>query len=852
MKCFFTAVAFLLFTQGHSIAQFSDDFSDGNLDGWEGNANHFIVNLQGQLQLNAPVGSTNSWLYTSVSFEDSMSWDIYLKLDFAPSTSNQLRIYLGLNSTDVATGSGYFLEIGAGGDQDALELKYQEGGSIQTLASSTPGLVANEPVELRLQVTKNSNGLWQCFNTIGVIPELLFSTTHDLLPLSGLNTFGIYCKYTDSRRDKFFFDDISIQPIVADVTAPTWLSILVIDTNSVLLLFDEVLDPVSAGNAANYVLTPGNLNPDAIVVAGNQVTLTWDEPFISQQHYIITISNIRDAAGNILLSSVMGFDFLQVDQAQVYEILITEIMADPTPVVGLPDAEYLEIHNNSIKIFNLADYKIKIGTTEKSLPDRLLLSGEYIIITDDSNASLFSSFGTVIGIDNFPALTNSGTTITLLNNNGDILQEIKYSLDWYQDVVKSNGGWSLELINSEPQCNEASNWAATQNLSGGTPGMQNSQWQQTPDVDGPILLSLYSGVPGEIEIRFNEKLDEILMLDPGLYPFNPVLDISNIELSDPSTVKIHLITPLQQGVIYQLFPFRPVDCFGNEGFSSDTITFGVVSIAEPGDVLINEILFNPATGGSRFIEIINASNKFIALNKLAIARLSTNDIFPIASNEILGPGEIAVFTPDRDDILSRYEVPRPLKLYELSLPAWDDKSDDAAILSMGIIIDSFTYSAEWHHPVISDQNGVSLERISISVPTSSSSSWHSASSLSGYATPTGPNSQMIGLPVATPPFTIINRHFSPNDDGFKDFLLIDFELESGNDVASIWAYNLEGREIRQILSNETIGTTALIQWDGRNAEGLLAEMGIYLIFIHLWDTDGNTKQYQESCALVKR
>src|SRR6187431_3407649 len=99
------------------FGQFSDDFSDGNLDGWQGSVPDFIVNGDQQMQLNAPSGSTNTWIYTPVTFTDSMVWELYFKLDFAPSTSNQLKIYLGLNASDLSLASGYFLEIGASGDQ---------------------------------------------------------------------------------------------------------------------------------------------------------------------------------------------------------------------------------------------------------------------------------------------------------------------------------------------------------------------------------------------------------------------------------------------------------------------------------------------------------------------------------------------------------------------------------------------------------------------------------------------------------------------------------------------------------------------------------------------------------------
>jgi hypothetical protein len=255
--------------------QFSDDFSDGNLDGWSGDISHFVVNGNQQLQLMAPVGSTNSWIHTPVTFSDSMIWEMYIKLDFAPSTSNQLRIYLGLSGTDPATSSGYFLEIGTTGDQDSLELKYLDQGVSQSLGASSPGLVGIEPVEMRIRVIKKSNGAWECYKLGGVVPELLFIANHNLLPLSALNTFGYACKYTDTRRDKFYFDDINLQRITADTTAPRCLSIQVMDNHTVTLLFDELLDENSAVDPSHYTLTPGGTHPASVVLDQNRVYLNW-------------------------------------------------------------------------------------------------------------------------------------------------------------------------------------------------------------------------------------------------------------------------------------------------------------------------------------------------------------------------------------------------------------------------------------------------------------------------------------------------------------------------------------------------------------------------------------------------
>src|SRR5688500_17866975 len=199
MKCFFLLIVFGVLPFA-TYAQFTDDFSDGDLNAWQGDTGHFIINPAEELQLNAPAGSTSSWIYTTTIFADSMTWEMSIRLDFAPSTSNQLRVYLALSSPDFSSASGYLLEIGASGDTAALLLKYLSSGVSQDIGSSVPGFVANEPVELKLRVNKHNNGVWEVFDISESIPVLLFTAMHDLIPLSVMNTFGFSLKYTDTRR----------------------------------------------------------------------------------------------------------------------------------------------------------------------------------------------------------------------------------------------------------------------------------------------------------------------------------------------------------------------------------------------------------------------------------------------------------------------------------------------------------------------------------------------------------------------------------------------------------------------------------------------------------------------------
>jgi len=835
-------------------AQFADDFSDGNLSGWEGDTSNFRVNAAQQLQLNAPSGTTQSWMYHPVDFSDSMTWSIWLRLDFAPSTSNQLRLYLGLTSPDLASATGYLLEIGATGDQDMLEFKFQENGAITAVAASAPALVATEPVEIHLRITYRE-GQWTFERYVGTQTELIFSAAHQTVPLTGLSHFGILCRYTETRRDRFYFDDIDISPISPDTTPPLCLDLEATGPHTVQLIFNELLNEATVYDAQHYTLLPGDHHPVSIEYQPPVITLQFADPFISLQPYLLSINGITDLAGNVMEGDIKEFAYVAIESALPGDILITEIMADPTPAVGLPDAEFVEIFNASNKILQLADYEFRAGSTERTLPGGLFYPGEYAIICATAIVDQFEPFGRVIGVGTMPALTNGGATVSISHISGDIIHAVSYTDQWYGDPVKANGGWTLEMINPHALCPLSGNWRASVHPLGGTPAQVNSLWAPEADTDGPILLSVLANDGTVIELRFNEKLDVVLMENPMAYAFQPALDVASVMVTGESTVVLNLATSMQPGIGYILQPFDAYDCQGNHSVITTSYIFGLVESPEPGDVLINEILFNPATGGSRFIEIINVSQKYINLGSLSIGRFtaSQQQSFPITIQEALPPGGIAAFTPSPADILSRYTVPHPENLHSATLPSWNDKTDHVALLSGIAFIDSFTYSSTWHHPVIADQNGVSLERVSTQAPSSLASTWHSASGVSGYATPTGPNSQQIsGNPTGDKPFTLANKTFSPDGDGFKDFVALHFQLEAGDYTGSVIVYDLEGREIYQIINNESLGTSSIVQWDGRTAEGLPAEMGIYILFIRLWDVQGNVKEYQEACALARR
>ena len=82
---------------------------------------------------------------------------------------------------------------------------------------------------------------------------------------------------------------------------------------------------------------------------------------------------------------------------------------------------------------------------------------------------------------------------------------------------------------------------------------------------------------------------------------------------------LNLTAPLEIGLDYQVTVRDDLlDCNGNEiGLSNEAI-IAVPEPIEEQDIIINEVLFNPETGGSDFLELYNKTNKTIDLSTLVL------------------------------------------------------------------------------------------------------------------------------------------------------------------------------------------------------------------------------------------
>lgn len=861
-------ICFSIFISLVMSAQFADDFSDNNLDenpAWTGNVSDFIVS-NGELRLNAPVAGTSA-IFAPANLPDSAVWEFYLRLEFAPSTSNLLRIYLQSDKTDLTTANGYFMEIGETGNNDALRFFRADNGAAVLLAAGTIGQVANEPVEFRCRISRTAIGEWLVETDYTGGSNFQTETSFNDFTYHGEpGFFGIQCTYTSTRRDKFFFDDIKVYTITPDTTAPALLGAEPSSDNSVVINFDEPLDSVSATTLSNYDLDGGIGEPEMVIFknpAKTTLELFFNQSFTNFQAYTLSAANIQDQAFNIAPLQTASFLFFKPEKPALFDVLITEIMADPSPVIGLPDAEYIEIYNRSNKVLSLKNWKFSDNSSQQSLPDTLLNPGRYFIICDDSQAGNFAAFGKTIPLPSFPALTNTGESLTLSDDEGNVIHSVQFSDSWYNDSGKRDGGWSLEMINPDAPCSGGENWSASTNLNGGTPGSINSVFNPAPDNVSPYLLAAFPASSTEILLNFSEGVDFQKAANPQNYLLTPSVSILRSEAQSPlfNMVKLTLTSPLEAGTIYTLTIKNELeDCTGNSFGEENQKLIALPEKMAAGEVVINEVLFNPSTGGADFLELYNRSSKVFNAADLKIANIGTTstDVKSIFQNQLFFPGDYLTLSEDIENISANYTVARPDLLLETDLPSWSDDTGNVTIYTddvlAPIIIDSLNYSEDWHNVLLDDKEGVSLERLSAESETQNKNNWNSAAATAGFATPTAKNSQSVGPPVSAIDdyFQIEPTTISPDGDEIDDFLLIRYELDEPDYTANIKIFDAIGRHVKSVAQNLLLGRQGFLRWDGETDQFEKTKTGIYVIWIEIFSPSGTKKLFKKSCVVASK
>lgn len=841
-------------------SQLADSFSDSNFSAappWTGTPGAWTVNAQRQLQSTHPVANSAFWLSTPNALAMGAEWSLWLRLAFAPSSANYVDVWLLAQTPapDAAGNTGYFVRIG--GTQDDICLYRKDPSGTVKLIDGPDGVTAGSDNRLRLQVLRSAGGKFLLRHAPESGPFISDGQATDATYTSGAYFALLVRQSTASFFGKHYFDDILIAPFASDTLAPSILATRAPDDSTVEIRFSEPPDPAGI-NGNNFTLAGLGAPRSAVIdpVDATLVQLRFSISLPADTPLLLTVRHISDSWGNELVQDTDRFFY---HPPRYHDVLLSEIMADPDPPRALPPQEYVELHNRSVFPICLRGWRLATPTTRSApLPNYWLQPDSFVLLTGTAAAPAFAPFGPALGIGSFPALDNDGTLLQLLDAAGRSIHALAYQRGWYRSAVKDDGGWSLELIDPGNPCGGAENWRASEDARGGTPAARNSVAASVPDHIGPILLRAWAPDNRHIVTEFSEPLDS-LQAARSLFQLDGGLQVVAARPLPPlfRTIALQVNDTLRQGRVYRLGAAGTVDCSGNALRSDYTVPVGLAADPVPGNLVINELLYQPRTGGAEYVELfvqgatVDASHLFLATRTSTGAfntpkRLSETALF-------FYPDEYHVLTGDDTDVSNRYFVAHPAWLHLVaSLPALSDDGATVALLNdRGQVLDEVPYSPRWQFPLLADAHGVALERLDPQAPSAARDNWHSAAETAGFGTPTARNSQYRGAAGAGM-LSVEPAVISPDNDGFNDVALIGYELEESGYVANLTVYDALGHPQRHLVQNALLGRSGRWNFDGLDDVGRPLAVGTYLLLAELFHPDGNRKLYKRTVTIARK
>jgi hypothetical protein len=545
-----------------------------------------------------------------------------------------------------------------------------------------------------------------------------------------------------------------------------------------------------------------------------------------------------------------------------YDVVIDELMADPTPVVSLPAVEFIEIKNTTNVNINLLGWRVSNNSsTSGALASYILKPDSFLIICSSGSVAALSAYGPTLSVTSFPSIGNDADILSIKNSVGKTIHSVSYTIDWYQNAVKKDGGWTLEMIDTKNPCGGIDNWKASVDVKGGTPGVKNSVDAINNDTKAPQLLRTYTNNANQIVAVFNEPVDSTSAAIANNYTFSNGITIVSAVPQAPvfQNVVLNLSGTIVSGTIYNLTVTNVTDCKGNSIGGFNKARSGLPVDADSLDMVINEILFNPKPNGYDYLEFYNKSTKIVDANKLFVANKNTAGT--IANVKKLSEQPYLIFPQDFTTITesalwvkNNYLVANPDWLIEIpTMPSMNDDEGNPILLNFqGKIVDIVNYKDDWHFKLIDNKEGISLERIDYNITTQNADSWHSASFSSGYGTPTAKNSQYNNGGLGNGEITISPKIFSPDNDGQDDILTINYTFTDRGNLANVIIFDASGVAVRYLKRNDLLGFTGKWIWDGLNDKGEKLATGIYIVWAEVFNTTGKKKQYKNSVVLARR
>ncbi|MBE6328022.1 MAG: hypothetical protein E7077_13385 [Bacteroidales bacterium] len=340
-----------------------------------------------------------------------------------------------------------------------------------------------------------------------------------------------------------------------------------------------------------------------------------------------------------------------------------------------------------------------------------------------------------------------------------------------------------------------------------------------------------------ITVLWSEKIKvESLSVDPG--------DALEFLGSDEKKTRFRIVKADSFGE-YEI-PVSICDIRGNCSSSPLKIYFS--KGAKKGDVILNEVLFDVATGESEFVELYNMSDTWISAKSLSIATRKANGnlnyITPLSSdaNDAIPPHTYIILSRDVENVCEKYECGDGAVSFSLEkMPALSNSGAHVVLLDKkDNVLDEFAYDPKMHSQFSTVDKGRSLERVSFD-----SDEWVSASDECGGATPGRKNSASSGKKEEI----VCIQSFITAD--FPQ-IIIEYSFPKPDFKGTLSCFDRFGTQIGTLFEYHLLDREGVYKWDGTDDAGEMLPTGIYVLLFEAVSESGDRIRKKIVCTIGER
>lgn len=569
----------------------------------------------------------------------------------------------------------------------------------------------------------------------------------------------------------------------------------------------------------------------------------------AQKVFVKLISSVdEDSTNNVLVASISVGAVPQT-------IVATEFMYNPLNEIP----EWVEFYNKSTEPISISGWKMSDnGTTKTTISNSPITipPQSYFIVTADTSFKNYYTVAVPVFVASFSALNNTTPdAVVLFDNQNRMIDSVYYNQSW-----GGTNGNSLQRFDIFSTSSDSSNWRSA----APSAGIENIVARKNFDIEikrisftknaggtsiHAVILNSGRQTANSLSVKLihDANNDSVVQVNELL----STSTVSSILPFDSTTVSYDLNVTIQgkQRVIVSAEFLLDERIQNNIGFATITNSF------PPGSFVINEIMYEPASGNAEFIELVNRSGDTIdvadwnlmdqlsATGSRAIIQLSLSSKRIPPNGFILVAGDSSIFT-QFPSLVNQNVVIHP----SLSL----NNSGEDIILSdlTDTRIDSVRYSPLWHLKNVTT-TGRSLERINPALQSNDNRNWSSSVAKNG-SSPGQSNSIYTASVSPASTLSLSPNPFSPDNDGFEDFLSINYTLPSNSSIIRVRFYDVTGRLIRRLVQSEPSPSSGSIIWNGLDDNGNRVRIGMYIILFEALDNFGGVARTMKDVAVVAR